>query len=84
VCVALGNRAEAGAAPALAAALASDPAALVRMHAAWALGEIGRATAAGSAACSREEVAGALRAAVARDADGEVREEAEAALARMR
>jgi len=42
VCVALGNRGEGAAVPALAAALARDPAPLVRGHAAWALGEIAR------------------------------------------
>ncbi|HEY2954688.1 MAG TPA: tRNA epoxyqueuosine(34) reductase QueG [Candidatus Eisenbacteria bacterium] len=83
VCVALGNRAEAGAAPTLAAALASDPAALVRMHAAWALGEIGRRIAAESAACAVEDLARALRAAAAEDVAAEVREEATAALGRL-
>jgi epoxyqueuosine reductase len=84
VCVALGNRGEAAAAPALAAALAHDADALVRMHAAWALGEIGHASAAGGAACSRDAIADALRATLAHDADEAVREEAEAAMARMR
>jgi epoxyqueuosine reductase len=83
VCVALGNRAEGAAAPALAAALTRDPDALVRMHAAWALGEIGRANGAGRVACSREEIAGALRAALAHDADEGVREEATAALTQL-
>ncbi|HET7225348.1 MAG TPA: tRNA epoxyqueuosine(34) reductase QueG, partial [Candidatus Eisenbacteria bacterium] len=40
VCVALGNRGDAAAAPALLGALTRDPAPLVRSHAAWALGEI--------------------------------------------
>ena len=82
VCVALGNRGDASATPALATALASDPDALVRMHAAWALGEIGRGIAAESASCSVEEVARKLRAA-AGDLDADVREEAAAALARL-
>jgi epoxyqueuosine reductase len=41
VCVALGNLAPAEAVPALAKALLGDPDALVRGHAAWALGRIG-------------------------------------------
>ena len=82
VCVALGNRAEAGAVPALAAALASDPDALVRAHAAWALGEIGRRVGAESAARALEDVAQALRKAASSDFDDAVREEAEAALQR--
>jgi len=41
VCVALGNRGDADAVPALAWALAEDPSPLVRAHAAWALGAIG-------------------------------------------
>ena len=84
VCVALGNRAQASAVPALAAALTHDPDALVRMHAAWALGEIGRATGAGSADRAVDDVARMLRAALASDASAEVREEAGAALARVR
>jgi epoxyqueuosine reductase len=40
VCVALGNRADATAVPALAHALAGDRSPLVRAHAAWALGAI--------------------------------------------
>jgi len=65
VCVALGNRAHAVAAPALAdsavplaAALAADPDALVRMHAAWALGEIGQAAAARAPAAGEAIPAG--------------------------
>jgi epoxyqueuosine reductase len=42
VCVALGNRGAAGSVPALTRALDRDPEPLVRSHAAWALGEIGR------------------------------------------
>ena len=45
VCIALGNRRERAAIPALAAALARDTSPLVRAHAAWALGEIGGADA---------------------------------------
>jgi epoxyqueuosine reductase len=41
VCVALGNAANMEAVPALARALRNDPDALVRAHAAWALGQIG-------------------------------------------
>jgi epoxyqueuosine reductase len=65
VCVALGNRGEPAAVPRLARALATDPDALVRAHAAWALGRIGDA-----------EAAEALRAAAAADADPAVREAA--------
>ncbi len=42
VCVALGNRGQAAAAPALARARDADPDPLVREHAAWALDEIAR------------------------------------------
>lgn len=79
VCVALGNRARAGSAPALLGALARDAAPLVRGHAAWALGRI--AAAGGAAATGITE---ALRAAAAGDADGFVREEAALALAEAR
>jgi epoxyqueuosine reductase len=41
VATALGNSGSAAAIPALATALASDPEALVRLHAAWALGRLG-------------------------------------------
>jgi len=77
VCVALGNRAGPGAAPALARALARDPAPLVRGHAAWALGRI----AAGAGSPGPDGVAAALRAAAEGDADAFVREEAALALA---
>jgi epoxyqueuosine reductase len=75
VCVALGNRAEAESVPALARALAVDPDPLVRAHAAWALGEIGRKH------CGRAlpEIERTLEAA-ASDANAEVREEARLAL----
>ena len=79
VCVALGNRGEASAVPALARALEHDVAPLVRAHAAWALGEIARRLAAESAACSVEEVRARLERAAAADRDDEVREEACAA-----
>jgi epoxyqueuosine reductase len=82
VCVALGNRGEAAAVPALASALASDAEALVRAHAAWALGEIGRRIAAEGAAGAAEDIARALRSAASEDAASEVREEAALALAR--
>ena len=76
VCVALGNRGTPRAIPALSRALAdSDP--LVRAHAAWALGEIGRRLP--SVAAERGAAAAALERA-ADDASAEVREEA--ALAR--
>ena len=76
VCVALGNRAEAESVPALARALAADPDPLVRAHAAWALGEIGRRH---GGTGTRPEIEQALEAA-ARDANAEVREEARLAL----
>lgn len=78
VCVALGNRADADALPALRQALARDPAPLVRSHAAWALGEIARAH-----AVARDAVVAALGEA-ARDADADVRAEAELAATRAR
>jgi len=85
VCVALGNRGDLLAAPALATSLARDPAPLVRAHAAWALGEL--ATAAmprvhSAAVLAREAAIDALRAAATGDGDAEVRDEALAALRR--
>jgi len=77
VCVALGNRRDAGSLPALARAADRDPSPLVRGHAAWALGRIGAAHAAER---------GAARAALGRcalDADAGVREEAALALAEV-
>ena len=69
VCVALGNIGDASAVPALAKALVTaEP--LVRSHAAWALGRLG----------GRESEA-ALESALASEADVEVREEIELALA---
>ena len=67
-CVALGNLGDPAAVPALASALSGDDA-LVRSHAAWALGRIG-----GAAAES------ALRAAQAAEADAAVAEEIALAL----
>jgi epoxyqueuosine reductase len=77
VCVALGNRGEIAAAPALTRALECDPDALVRAHAAWALGEIvrrQRGVAANAAAIGA--IVEALGRAAAGDGDGAVREEA--------
>jgi epoxyqueuosine reductase len=73
VCVALGNRGEPAAVPALAAALKGDPEPLVRAHAAWALGAI---AARGGRTPGIER---ALRAAAEGDPDAEVREEARVA-----
>jgi epoxyqueuosine reductase len=77
VCVALGNRGEASALPALAHTLASDPAALVRSHAAWAIGEI-------TARSTSGDAVGILSRAAESDADAAVREEAALALTRAR
>ncbi len=77
VCVALGNRRDAEAVPALVRALDRDPAPLVRAHAAWALGRIASAPAAREAERARE----ALARAIATDADATVRDEARLALA---
>jgi epoxyqueuosine reductase len=79
VCIALGNRGEASAVPALVNVLERDPAPLVRAHAAWALGEIARRIAAESASCSVTEIRACLERAVAGDADPEVQGEARAA-----
>ncbi len=84
VCVALGNRREASAVPALARALSSDPEWLVRSHAAWALGEIGRVLGAESADCAVDDIAAVLERARAGDGSGEVRDEVAAALGRLR
>jgi epoxyqueuosine reductase len=72
VCVAMGNRGEAAHAAPLKRALTGDPDALVRGHAAWALGRIARAL----DEPSRDAALAALRAAAAGDADAWVREEA--------
>ena len=74
VCVALGNRGEASAVPALARALAGDASSLVRGHAAWALGAIARR----APECA-EAVGAALGTAAGHDDDASVREEARAA-----
>ncbi|HUS69039.1 MAG TPA: tRNA epoxyqueuosine(34) reductase QueG, partial [Kofleriaceae bacterium] len=66
VCVALGNAGDAAAVPALEATLRADRSALVRGHAAWALGRLG--------------ARGALEAARAAERDEVVLEEIEAAL----
>ncbi|MGH7740443.1 MAG: tRNA epoxyqueuosine(34) reductase QueG [Candidatus Eiseniibacteriota bacterium] len=78
VCVALGNRAEVSSIPALAGTLAHEHEALVRAHAVWALGEIGRRGGVPAGAQVRE-----LLVRVARDdRDQSVREEAAGALSR--
>jgi epoxyqueuosine reductase len=69
VCVALGNRADAAAVPALARALAGDRSPLVRAHAAWALGAIGARNAG-----SRDAIRTGLEVAAA-DPDADVRAE---------
>src|ERR1700730_10287967 len=68
VCIALGNVADRGSVPALAGAL-DDPGALVRGHAAWALGRLGGRTA-----------GAALTRALSREADAWVRDECGLAL----
>jgi epoxyqueuosine reductase len=86
VCVALGNRGEVPAVPALARTLAGDPDPMVRGHAAWALGEIGRRAnahgARGDALDPAPQCRAALEAAT-NDGAPEVRAEAEAALGRL-
>jgi epoxyqueuosine reductase len=81
VCVALGNRGEARHAPALARALATDADALVRGHAAWALGRV--AAAAPVDAGERVAARAALTTAAGADADAWVREESELARASL-
>jgi epoxyqueuosine reductase len=73
-CVALGNREEAAAVPALARALRWDVSPIVRGHAAWALGEIARRAAPGGDAATA--IREALARAAERDPAPEVREEA--------
>jgi epoxyqueuosine reductase len=80
VCVALGNRGEAGSVEALVRTLTGDPEALVRAHAAWALGQIARRHASGDGS-TRGTIEEALRRAGASDSGAAVREEAGAALA---
>ncbi len=58
-CVALGNIGDAGAVPALMAALNGDESPVVRGHAAWALGRIGGAPARGALTAAREAEADA-------------------------
>jgi epoxyqueuosine reductase len=82
VCVALGNRGLSLASPALAEALVHDPDALVRMHAAWALGEIGARHGADVAAGDGPTIGAAL-AKAADDPDASVREEADLARVRL-
>ena len=77
VCVALGNRAPAAAAPALICTLERDAAPLVRSHAAWALGRIANALGDGA---DRTRVRARLRWCAAGDPDAAVRKEAAAAL----
>jgi len=85
VCVALGNRGEPNAVPALSRTLAWDPAPLVRGHAAWALGEIGRRIPTEDPASeSAERIRKALTRAADVDASEEVRGEARGALLRCR
>ena len=90
VCVALGNRRRPESIAALAGALTHEPDPLVRSHAAWALGEIGRHApcAAGAlgaeGAPARTRTIRELESAGVHDPDAEVREEARAALARLR
>jgi epoxyqueuosine reductase len=81
VCVALGNRGRPEAAAALAGALARDPDALVRTHAAWAMGEIGARHGAGVSA-GHGTTLGAALAGAASDPDPSVREEADFARTR--
>ena len=76
VCVALGNRGEAAAVPALVRALEEDAEPLVRAHAAWALGQIARRIAAEGAACSVADIRARLGRGATRDRSHELRAEA--------
>jgi epoxyqueuosine reductase len=78
VCIALGNRGEPSSVPALARAAASDADPVVREHAVWGLGEIGRRLSA--AAPARPALVEALERA-AHDECQDVREEARLARA---
>lgn len=86
VCVALGNRGEIGSASSLIRALSDDPEPLVRAHAAWALGEIGRRVGGnGAGGDPPSQEAGFRRMlddAAHHDDSQDVREEARAALER--
>jgi epoxyqueuosine reductase len=79
VCVALGNRGDRAAIAPLARTLAWDVSALVRGHAAWALGEIARR---GPGAEGVTGIGWALERAMAHDRDDWVRDEARGALER--
>jgi HEAT repeat protein len=72
----MGNRRDPAHVAPLSRALAGDGDALVRGHAAWALGRVASVLAAGE----REAALAALRAAAAGDADAWVREEVRLAL----
>ena len=78
VCVAMGNRAEPGFAPALVRALHADRDALVRGHAAWALGRIAGTLPATDP--TRVDIEAALARAASDDRDAWVREEVGLAL----
>jgi len=82
VCVALGNRGAAAAAPRLVRVLAGDPEALVRGHAAWALGELGARAQAGPTGYAA--ITAALERAAGTDPAADVRGEAAQALERVR
>ncbi len=83
VCVALGNRGRAASVPALTGAL-HDHEPLVRAHAAWALGEIGRRMPDWDSSPQRMVLAGALQDLVSDQQPALVRDEAAAALATLR
>ncbi len=80
VCVALGNRGDAQGMTCLRRTLANDRDALVRGHAAWAMGEIGRRTPADDP-CRGEAIGDLVRA--LDDTDAFVRDEAAAARAAL-
>jgi epoxyqueuosine reductase len=82
VCVAMGNRCERTFAAPLANALAGDPDALVRGHAAWALGRVAAALPAADAL--HADASAALARAASNDRDPWVREEAAFALGGVR
>ena len=75
----LGNRGRPETAPALSRVLANDPDALVRSHAAWALGQIGTRHGTGISAGDGLTIGGVL-ANAANDPDPSVRDEAMATL----